>query len=217
MAKPIYVDNPDPAGPDIDPETNTIDVGGGMFGSRIYIPPPPDGDKGDDGNRRYRHPSLRRGATGGGPSQPSFNSHWFDQLGPSKGETPTAEQEALQDPTIDPVFMLAGGLVGGEESAAAQIPRNRLAQESKELLEFLKPGTSLRAMIEKKAAGYRSPISEFAKGAAQTAGKGAITQAITPGKIGKVGSLPIGNKAMSLINHILNIADRAVEYDRAPW
>jgi hypothetical protein len=119
---------------------------------------------------------------------PSFNSHWFDQLGPSKGETPTASQEALQDPTIDPVFLAAGGLVGGEENMMGRIIDEKSWQSS------LHPSPSLT-----------QNIVNFLKGMGSNIGSGATTQALLSDhkNVGKVGGLPAGQAVTNDANDLL--------------
>jgi predicted glycosyltransferase len=144
---------------------------------------------------KYSHPSLND------PQMTQFSSEWFDQPKVPKasyvrGQTPTANEEALQDPTIDPVFLAAGGLVGGEENMLdlAEQQTKKVAR-AKSIIDIFGPNLrrDTRQQLESiNPSSLLDHISNFLSGAGTNIGGAATTQsALKQHKnVGRVGGLP---------------------------
>lgn len=125
------------------------------------------------------------------------------------GETPTASQEALQAPSIDPTFLAAGGFVGGMDNMFGAMMDNTV---TKEAIASLADSTSslspmLKGILEDIAKKHSTLIGAFGKGAANTMGKGAVAQEAfsgLPASMSKAGGLPIGHKATDALDMFLD-------------
>jgi hypothetical protein len=144
------------------------------------------------------------------PSLTQFSSEWFPQSQQQKtpyvpGQTPTAEQEALQEPAIDPVVLAAGGVAGGLENVMNK-PMGNMAGK------IVSHGMgSLRYEMEPS---LMRMVQNFGQGAWNTGKSGALVQAINNyllpkhQEAGKAASLPVGNKLVNSADRLSDTARR---------
>jgi len=120
---------------------------------------------------------------------------------------PTAEQEALQEPTIDPVFLAAGGIAGGMDNLITEQARRAA------VMDFL--GNRVPFMDSAKQMFREIPysgIKHFAQGFGDDVRGGLFTQLLNSQILpshplaGKVGALPAGQYPTGVFNRILEFA-----------
>jgi len=115
---------------------------------------------------------------------------------------PTAEQEALREPAIDPVFLAAGGISGGLNNVSRGISRNLLLD--RDFSPFLNLLRELKS----------TPTKDFGTGLFNAVRQGILGQALGSELAPrhpietKVGSLPVGQGVFSYLARLTDFAQR---------